>query len=302
MLINENDLNNPVFYRYDLKGFPRSAKRDARLQACIKDVYDRPYIPGSSLKGAIRTALAWTGWPEVGINFDRSMVGHKRQWAGQKIEREIFGQSPNNDLLRALQISDCVGPQKPGEKLIVVNVQVITANNSGSPIELEAIGGDTVFTGNIHIETELFQESFNRKLGFNNRRHWLEELMPRLQAHSKARIDELHTWFSKNNLTAVAKFYQQLSRANLPDNQALVQLGWGTGWDGKTFWSHIQKDPLLFSRLVIDFRMQKSGRSGSFKNAIKEFPKSKRVAMKIKEGSWSAAAPLGWVLLEIKPK
>jgi CRISPR-associated protein Csm5 len=301
-LIKEGDLSNPDLTRYDLKSFPRSSKIDARLQACIKDVYDRPYIPGSSLKGAIRTALAWTGWQEMNINFDRSMVGYKRQWAGQKLEQKIFGVSPNTDLLKALQISDCYGPKNPGEKLMVVNVQVLTASTAGTPVELEAISGDTVFNGSIHIESELFQDSFNRKLGFNNRRHWLNELMPRLQTHSKTRIDELYKWFANNNLHAVAKFYNQLSKVKLPENQALIQLGWGTGWDGKTFWTHIQKDHALFSQLVNDFKMQKTGRSGGYNNAVSEFPRSKRIAMEIKEGRWSAAAPLGWVLLELKPK
>jgi len=301
-LLKEGDLRNPDFWRYDLKGFPRSSKTDARLQACVKDAYDRPYLPGSSLKGAIRTALAWTGWQELQIKFDRSMVGNKRQWAGQKLEQKIFGNSPNTDLLRVLQISDCFGPEHAGEKLMVVNVQVLTASTAGTPVELEAISGDTVFIGSIHIESELFQDSFNQKLGFNNRRHWLDELMPRIQTHSKARIDELYKWFADNNLYKVADFYRQLSKARLPENQALIQLGWGTGWDGKTFWTHIQKDRPLFSQLVKDFRMQKSSRSGGYNAAVKEFPKSKRLAMEIKEGRWSAAAPLGWVLLEITPK
>ena len=60
-LLQEADYERDAYFRYILRGAARSAKLDARLKSFIKDVYDRPYIPGSSLKGALRTALAWTG-------------------------------------------------------------------------------------------------------------------------------------------------------------------------------------------------------------------------------------------------
>ena len=66
-LLSEADYERDGYFRYILRGAARSGKMDARVKSFIKDVYDRPYIPGSSLKGALRTALAWTGWSEVGL-------------------------------------------------------------------------------------------------------------------------------------------------------------------------------------------------------------------------------------------
>lgn len=66
-LLTEKDFDNPGLFRYVLRGQPPSEKADARMKPFIKDPYDRPYIPGSSLKGAFRTALAWTGWQSVKI-------------------------------------------------------------------------------------------------------------------------------------------------------------------------------------------------------------------------------------------
>ncbi len=301
-LLRPEDYNRPDFFRYDMKGFPRSAKIDARLQACIKDVYDRPYIPGSSLKGAMRTALGWAGWKESGIRFDRSMVGYKKQWAGQKLEQRLFGSDPNHDLLRALQVGDCFGPQKAGEKLMLVNVQVLTANAAQSPIELEAISGDVTFHGQLNLDETLFSKTFERELKFGNRKHWLDELVPRLQNHSTARIQELLTWFEKNNIKYVADFYQRLSNASLSKNQALLQLGWGTGWDGKTFGTHLQQDQPMFNKIVQDFRMQKVGKRGGYSAFVNEFPNSKRVVMSIQKSKGIPAAPLGWVLLELNKK
>lgn len=93
---------SPLF-RYILEG---RAQR-AAIAEHVKDVHDRPYIPGSSLKGAIRTALAWCAFIDGGLKLEpRAMRNRSR--ADEAIEREIFGRSPNYDLLRSLQVSDTV--------------------------------------------------------------------------------------------------------------------------------------------------------------------------------------------------
>ena len=146
-LLSEKDYNNAELFRYTLRGRPRSSKGDARLQACIKDPFDRPYLPGSSIKGALRTALAWMGWKEVKPVLDSSKLNRSRSWAGQRLERELFGENPNKDLLRALQVGDCFGPKQADDCLLIVNAQVITQGRgaSGAPIELEAIQPESDF-------------------------------------------------------------------------------------------------------------------------------------------------------------
>ena len=299
-LLSEADFQNERYFRYVLRGAPRSAKTDARLKSFIKDSQDRPYIPGSSLKGALRTALAWTGWDEVNPRLDRSAIGTSKSWAGQPLERKLFGPDPNHDLLRALHVADLHGSTESGEGLLIVNAQVLTRRNAQSPIEMEALPGGMTFRGSITIDETLFNDTAEKTLHFRNRRHWLDELTARVQAHSLARITELLEWFENADpsYAAVANFYRQLSTAQLGPNQALVQLGWGSGWDGKTFWTHIQKDPALFERLVEDFRMNKAGRS-SPREVGDPFPRSKRAAMVMKEGRAQAVAPFGWTLLEL---
>lgn len=299
-LLSSADLQNPAFFRYNLTGFPRSSKTDARLKSCIKDVYDCAYIPGSSLKGALRTALAWTGWTEIKPRLDRAAFGRSRSWAGQPLEKKLFGLDPNHDLLRALQVSDCTGSCKPGSRLMVVNAQVLTHKSAGSPVELEAISGDTKFTGTLRVNDALFSPMAERVLGFSNRRHWLDELLPRVNSHSLARMKDLSNWFDETDGgKPIASFYRQLAGYKLAPNQAFMQLGWGTGWDGSTFWTHLQQDKYLFEQIVRDFRMHKANRSSQPRKPGDPFPRSKRAAMKIVEGPAAPAAPLGWVLLEI---
>jgi CRISPR-associated protein Csm5 len=260
-LLTEKDFQNPTLFRYILRGFPRSTKTDARVKSFIKDIYDHPYIPGSSIKGAFRTALAWTGWKEV--KPDLNNLKPSKSWAGQPVERRLFGSDPNHDLLRALQISDLINNGKPSENLVLVNAQVLTQKSHGSPVELEAVAGDVSFEGTLKIDDTLFNNIAEPILHFSNRRHWLDELMPRTQQHSHARIIKLAEWFEHTEGTHnIAQFYRQLADSSLKKNQALMQIGWGAGWDSKTYWTYLQENPAKFESIVRNYRMHK-GAKGS---------------------------------------
>jgi len=302
-LLEAADYKNQALFRYALRGQPRSRKTDARVKTFIKDVFDQPYIPGSSLKGALRTALAWTGWEEVNPKFDRQAIDRRKNWAGQPLEKKLFGDNPNHDLLKSLKVSDLLGPGKPEEYLLLVNAHVLTAKSAGSPIELEAVAGNKDFHGTLTIDESFFSPMAERELRFNNRRHWLDELMARVQAHSQARIEQLATWFEQaSGADAIARFYRQLAGAEMKPTQAFLQLGWGGGWDGKTFWTHLQKDPEFFEEIVDDFRLHRAGRNAPPRRTGDPFPRSKRAAMVVKNNVSRPAAPFGWVVMEMNPR
>lgn len=302
-LLTESDMKNPALFRYVLRGQPPSEKADARLKPFIKDPYDRPYIPGSSLKGALRTTLAWTGWNEVKMPpLRRDHIGRSRSWAGRPLESKIFGGDPNHDLLRALQVSDLHGPQNPGEGLIAVKAQVLTQKAAQSPIGLEALTGEVQFHGSLTVDKGLFSP-IAAKLGFSDREHWLNQLLPRAQKHSRARLQKLVAWFENVAPPAptaerIAKFYRDLLAVQLAPNQAFLQIGWGAGWDGKTFWTHLQQDPYLFEQIVSEFRLDKAGKRSRRKPGD-PFPSSRRVLISGKKDEAKPIAPLGWVLVEI---
>ncbi|MDE3091628.1 MAG: type III-A CRISPR-associated RAMP protein Csm5, partial [Chloroflexota bacterium] len=211
-LLVEADYQNRAFFRYILTGVPRSSHTDARVKALIKDAQDRPYIPGSSLKGAFRTALAWMGWSEVKPRLDRAAIGRSRSWAGQPLERKLFGPDPNHDLLRALRVSDLIGSKSADESMLLVNAQVLTKKGAGSPVELEAVKTGVVFRGTVTIDDVLFSAFAERELHFANRKHWLTELMARAQTHSLARIEQLAAWYQTADGGAdIARYFRQLA-------------------------------------------------------------------------------------------
>jgi CRISPR-associated protein Csm5 len=291
---------NSPFFRYVIQGTPRSRAEGAQVREQIKDVFDRPYLPGSSLKGALRTALAWVAWGQKGLKPEMGKLGQQRKWAAQGYEHDIFGRDPNHDLLRALQVSD--SPPVGAERLMLVNARVLNRSGAlGSPIELEAIRPDTVFEVRLKLDLALFDE-WARRRGLNLRGgEWLQNLPGVIRAHTRQRIAGEVAWFK--SVTAGARllaFYQQhLGAAQLGANQALLQLGWGTGWEGKTFGSHLRQDPHFLEQVIRNYRLARGPRQPG-----DPFPKSRRVVVAIvqdKQGQQreTPASPLGWVLVEM---
>lgn len=303
-LLDDADFTNKDFFRYILPGVPRSKKTDARVKSFIKDVHDRPYIPGSSFKGALRTALAWTGWDEVIkrplVRNDIGQAG-KPKSADDRLDKKIFGDEPKYDLLRALHVSDLSGAGKANETMKIVNAQVLTKKSAGSPIELEAVKSKVAFTGTITIDDALFSDVAERELHFRNRQHWLTELVARAQKHTAARAEQLAAWFEHADQGEdIARYYRQLAGAKLGAHKFAAQIGWGAGWDAKTFGAHLQEDARLFEQIVADFRMHRAAPGSPPRKPGDPFPRSKRAVMNLKEAK--PYAPLGWVMVELKPQ
>ena len=297
-LLQDSDYARADLFRYVIPGEPRSQKEGAALRECIKTHDDRPYLPGSSIKGALRTALGWTAWSEVRPRLDKAAFGRNKSWAGQNLERQIFGPDPNHDLLRALHVGDAFGPG-PGEALMLANAQVVTRRNLGSPIEVEAIREETRFSGRLTIDESLFTPGAEKVLQLGQRGRWLDELAQRVRRHAQARIEALRAWFEKSELgKGPAGYYRQLGEivSKLPDNRFVLQLGGGTGWDRKTFTTHLHADQNLFEWLVREYRMTIKGAAA--RKPGDPFPRSRRALVR----GGRVDAPFGWVLVELQPQ
>ncbi len=287
------------FFRYVLRGAPRATGEGAQLREQLKDVFDRPYLPGSSLKGALRTAIAWHAWAAARLQPDLRRLGHRRKWAGQGYERRLLGRDPNHDLLRALHVSDSQ-PLDPSA-LLILNARVITrGGNLAAPIEMEAIRPDTEFKLTLKLDLALFSD-WARRHGLNLRgQEWLEQLPAVVHAHAMDHAQREAAWFKGiRGAVTVAQFYQQLAGARPGRQRFLAALGWGTGWEGKTFGSRLQADKRFMERIVEDYSLARGRRHPG-----DPFPKSRRVAVRIGRDPQGQVvempvSPLGWCLVEM---
>jgi CRISPR-associated protein Csm5 len=292
--------DSPCF-RYVVKGVPRSALEGAQVREQLKDTFDRPYLPGSSLKGALRTALAWHAWGQRQLTPDVARLGRRREWAAQDYERTLLGPDPNHDLLRALQVAD----SRPlgADRLMLLNARVVGRGGKlAAPIELEAIRPDTVFEMRLKIDRALFSDWARRNGLELPGAEWLDRLPELAKAHAGPRIAQESAWFGAiPGARRLQDFYMQLGKARLGKNGFLVQLGWGAGWQSKTLGTHLQASQPFMERIIDDYRLARGERK-----AGDPFPKSRRVAVSFARDerggtAETAASPLGWVLVEMTP-
>lgn len=302
-LLGQGDFHpESQFFRYVIKGTPRSEAEGAQVQEQMKDFSDRPYLPGSSLKGALRTALAWYAFGEKKLKPDIAKLDRRREWAAQNYERDLFGATPNKSLLRALQVGD--SQPVPSERLMLLNVRVLNRDGSlGSPVELEAIRPDTAFELDMKLDWALFSE-WARQGGFQlSGENWLRSLSAIVNQHSRQRIEKEQNWFKDiPNAGRLAAFYQRLAQSGGDEQRCLLQLGWGAGWEEKTFGSRLQADADFMEKIIGDYGLTRRGK----RQRGDPFPKSRRVAMAYTRNAQgeitgeSPAYPLGWVLVELQ--
>lgn len=87
------------------------------------------YIPGSSVKGAIRTAYLYHQMKEAGITVNTSKIHKNKKWAAQKLEQEIFGNTPFRDIFKTLSIGDSIQFQAKFIHISQVEKTNISTNN-----------------------------------------------------------------------------------------------------------------------------------------------------------------------------
>ncbi len=292
--------NSPLF-RYRLRGKPAMNQ----IAEAIKDVYGQPYLPGSSLKGALRTVLA-VGGASV-LKTDISQVGKSRSRAAQPIEREVFGSDPNHDLLRALQVGDSGPVSQEQLELVRVNVfptaqQTQYGRSQGLDVDVEALRRGTVLTAAIKVDGTLFGDEtpfgqqVEAELHFGRRQRWLTNLPKWAKQIAGPRIaDEIEFFAAKDEGDAAAGFYRRLAVTweALAENEFMVQVGWGTGWESKTFGKMLQGDPEAFERLVREYRLSPQDRR---RKVGQRFPKSRKL---VRRGD-RPSEPLGWIKVKLE--
>lgn len=251
------------------------------------DAHGRPYLPGSSLKGAIRTAvLRATNGP-----FDLSYLGSSRGWAGQSVERAHLGRNPNYDLLRALRVADSA-PVDPSRLAVFV---VGTYSLRGNRLEAKGRGyrlNVVAIPAQVRLEATLSLDRWTlgqASLGFGPRAAWLDELVARCNRAAGELIEAERRFYAEAQQPVIERFYAGLSRSRVmtSDTSFLLPVGWGTGWLAKTIGTGLRDRP-DFGDVRRRFGL---GRTGA------PFPKSRRL---VEEAPDRPVVPMGWVKVTLE--
>lgn len=208
-----------------------------------------PFIPGSSLKGGFRTALAYTYLSQHApgtlqdviqnrLPRDRRQV--KEAFKKSGLEERIFLDHPHRDPLKNIGISDSDPLAADSLKVYGVKrfyIAELERNSSdlrqGSPVPLECLPRGFTVELPFHFGRFL---AFKREFSFLQNEAGVPELFGCVNQFSLASVNREIAEFTQRNprrLSVVIRFYQTLQNQiqSLPPNQCILRLGFG-----KTFW------------------------------------------------------------------
>lgn len=316
LLDNEDYDPQSRLFRYVMRGEPRAGSRGAAIQQQLKNVWDQGYIPGSSLKGAVRTALLNAGWELRGQPFKVSdlheapnaRVRYPEREAAKDIELELLvgnGNSqntrnrdqrdksktaPNFDLLRALHISDTLPDERRQFNLLNVSVWTAANQGKGAPIELEAIPMETELTATLTLDLYLLNK-VSGHLGWNKDHRRIIMNIPRMVNHwtqkrLAADFDRVRSGTWRGIFKELVSYYEG---KKLAENEFILQLGWGGGWDSKTLGEYLTGNQKVFAEVVRIYQRQLD-RQKTFKPGSR-FPISRRMVVRDN----NALFTLGWI-------
>lgn len=224
-------------------------------------------LPGSSLKGSIRTAV----WGELMLD-NANMAKEKRnlgttdyqgrfRWSDQPLSKIFFGSDPNHDIFRLLQVGDASFGETEVFQTNVINKY---GNNWRIKQELmqfvEAIPAGVSASAHLNFNELLkkrAQATFNRnaaKLEFKN-------LFPLINQHTQRLLeDEIEYWTdSADNPEALGDYVEEMERVlaisqDCNDRECVLRLGWGSGFRSMTGDWHGAMKEEDYERLIKSIR------------------------------------------------
>ncbi len=291
LLRNEDYQPDSAIFRYSMPGTPTN--RPLREQ--IKTAWGNPYLPGTSIKGMMRTLLLWGMFTsDSSLNLDTRKLGNRRGWAAQQIERELLApasrgkDAPNKDIMKAFHVRD-TDPVSP-DQLHVASANIYptgTRSSKGVNVDVEALRKGTELVTTITIDEYGFNDSrASKKLGWDGLRVWFNRLARIGQAYTRRRLGEEAEFHVKKGPSSAQYFYKELIEVELGKSEWLMQIGWGTGWKANTLNNIVTEHKRFEQDVLKKYRMGK----GNY-NPPSQFPKSRKLMLL----DDTPAIPLGWI-------
>ena len=281
-----------------------------------KDAYWQPYLPGSSLKGAVRTALLWwlldqnddscEDFTDFLLDELDSSRPPESRWLAQSLERELLGVTPNHDLLRALQVTDSV--PCAAEQLYLGETKTYSLFQQKfvpkrEPREdfrnlVEWLRPQTKLQLKLSRDEFLLKPEIGTQLGFNDAQHQaLKELAQVCNAFALKLLQREQQFYQEYQAPKLATQCEalQIECTGLAKGAFLLNLGWAGGWQSKTVGDLVREllSDESFKRLRRRFELGKHPRKPIDRYLDMRFPHSRQLATVSDQ-----ATPLGWVKLE----
>ena len=249
---------------------------------------DIPVIPGSSIKGSIRTAvLNQLLEQHQKTPFNHEDVFNRRDKIDDKaIMKKYFGDSPNNDLLRFLTVGDALFEYETCAcnvlSMNIVKDGIRMESRLGQLTECIPAGAETEIRININETQFNLNAAKNLLRPHNYFLHSYTALFDMINAHTgKLLKEEQAFWNDEKNDSHVAEYLEKLNLivdeiTSCQPLECVLRVGHGSGWLGMTGgWA--KEDKFIADQNIWNAIEDKS-RPNNQKNYLDyPFPKSRRM-------------------------
>lgn len=278
--IDRKSVKKAILYRGYLFSNPENIKE---VQEHIKTL-NQVYIPGSSIKGSLRTALLYTHLTESDLKeISNILIASKRK--NKKLEEFInrFFATKNKDfakynITRFLQITDTTTFKSPAiYEIKILRAQENHYNYKNFKLHLECIPRIKPFL-HFEIRTE-YNDNFNiLRLKDKINLIDIDTIKESLYKFSEDYIKHELDFASKYNIESLRKEYKKLRKEN-SKKTPLMKIGQGSGFLGTTIALRFKNEDRRTYELIRNITKGK--------NYKHEFPKTRRLI--------NGKKPLGWV-------
>lgn len=211
----------------------------------------KPFIPGSSVKGAIRTAILY------------SNINKPAAYLDKDIEKQVFDfRNPQDDPFRVLKVSDSLPFEY--ESLVLHNVKTYTTKKYVVPKKLIASGYNILLEAtNSYFTDSPLRTSHDLWVDENLKRNSefmdisLESIVSSCNKFYSTVIENELKFYESSDVSYTYDIYKRLksgfSNVRKDKGSFLLRLGWGSGYDSTTVnLAKIIPDSKISRRLIFD--------------------------------------------------
>lgn len=217
-------------------------KQSDTLKEHIHDGRGLPYIPGSSIKGAIRTAVLAMLAPNV-IDAEERIKTKSNKVNANGMETALFGKNPNEDIFRFLQVGDAYFGNNYEWAIRMVNINERERNSfwdtSKSQV-IETIGPEDESTFQLSIKQRNYQLSRNQVARMPECMQSIPNLFETINRHTIQLLEtEISYWEERKDMDDSDKVMLYINKVNQilklakqcdKGKQCILRIGHGSGW------------------------------------------------------------------------
>ncbi|MFI3198465.1 MAG: type III-A CRISPR-associated RAMP protein Csm5 [Methylococcaceae bacterium] len=284
-------------FGYRLPWLSTKQKIPDKFREQVKDAFNRPYLPGSALKGAIRTALIAEWLRAMQPEHFAHLLPKKKtskNWAAKDLMQALTGNNANQDIFRPFKTKDVLFN---ASDLCLADIRWLNESRWRSMTKKKSVDdwkaadgicAEVLQPGSLTLAT-LQWDGFLLSDSCWQQKGTVANILPKdfaglreqLNKHAKYRLGkEIEFYQTQGKQQPKDECQRILTQLENDQDAAYLQLSWGSGWLGMTGdWA--SEDQVKSFRELFGL-----GRPG------KPFPKTRRLAV-----SGEPKLPLGWIRL-----